>query len=51
MGDTSESLHVLLLSVHLGVTSKQTEGTCLHQLWQELLCMDSKGAIYFLSQV
>lgn len=31
-----ESLHVLLLSVHLGVTSKQTEGTCLHQLWQEL---------------
>lgn len=31
-----ESLHILLLSVHLGVTSKQTEGTCLHQLWQEL---------------
>lgn len=46
-----ETLHILLLSVHLGVTTKQTEGTCLHQLWQELLCVESKGTIYFLSQV
>lgn len=38
-------------AVHLGVTSEQTEGTCLHQLWQELLCVESKGTIYFLSQV